>query len=695
MSNDSRSDQIVSRFYTKLAGVVHNARATAQLASTKTDKWFNLETPEVDAYRDALQIYRGVSRAQTPIPPLNLYVLLCIPDPAPTRVLVVYPRGGPRLVIDPAPRFVLLESWQLDFRQLSSEPDHAAHTIYKHGIALFRSLYALLRVLPAWNMHKRSRRRGFTIEVSAAPVEGVLAFDTPPVPGVPPLPHASHAFPSIPHPFGTFGLSVEYLTQPDFKLEERETTLSSRFFSLDEGPDFTPTLAKNAQRDSMYSSPGSLPLRTSLPASPPSMFDRMVRQNVGHTRTTSFPGSSPGSRATPLPMSRVTSGTGGNVELSGLSAGSSRLGAASRDDGHPILPAIGTSRLRKESTTSLRSPDLPSSPGALPIRRPPANALPAFKSSTLSSGSPSLHSPSPSLRQTSPLAGALPSRPFPSPSSSRMPPSPIGKLSSPAPSLGDRRSLHSEGGSLVGGEGRSGPKRYSSSFGHRYKDSAGGASEMSAGSADRKESDKGGSPSYLSANADEEDLSAFMNDTSQPKPLNRRYRSQNADPNRDLTLPSRDSEPSPGSSLPRPGVPFGQESPDPTLENALGLGVGVGLGPMLTSEAAVDDQLRRMNETFLATLEMVGGGRRRERTFSSPASRAERISEVSEPSATSAASGSRDVSRNSSLRSDMGRGRGLRELIPRRPGSRTDSIASEEVIGKLELDDERRRSMGR
>jgi len=47
------------------------------------------------------------------------------------------------------------------------------------------------------------------------------------------------------------------------------------------------------------------------------------------------------------------------------------------------------------------------------------------------------------------------------------------------------------GGGGGGGEGR---KRYSSSFGHRYKDSLGGASEASAGSAERKEreSDKGG-----------------------------------------------------------------------------------------------------------------------------------------------------------------------------------------------------------
>lgn len=46
----------------------------------------------------------------------------------------------------------------------------------------------------------------------------------------------------------------------------------------------------------------------------------------------------------------------------------------------------------------------------------------------------------------------------------------------------------------MGGGGGEGRKRYSSSFGHRYKDSLGGASEVSAGSGERKEreSDKGG-----------------------------------------------------------------------------------------------------------------------------------------------------------------------------------------------------------
>lgn len=215
-------------------------------------------------------------------------------------------------------------------------------------------------------------------------------------------------------------------------------------------------------------------------------------------------------------------------------------------------------RARLTRSTVFPPQDLPSpsqshssSPGAggggLQIRRPPLNTVNPFKSSTLSS-SPSLNSPSLSLRQSSPFSGPLPIRQpsnlpplpplsnvtssptrdrggpgLPSPISGpgtsgslglggggmsmgsgvgagRMSSSPVtplrpsppfqpGSLGGGAPgSLGDRRSLASnEGisgspgvGSLGTGAG-SAPKRYSSSFGHRYKDS--GASAVSSAGA--------------------------------------------------------------------------------------------------------------------------------------------------------------------------------------------------------------------
>jgi len=214
------------------------------------------------------------------------------------------------------------------------------------------------------------------------------------------------------------------------------------------------------------------------------------------------------------------------------------------------------------------------------------------------------------------------------------------------------------------------------------------------------------SPSFFGANADEEDLSAFVNDASQPKPLNRHYRAQNPDPLRDPLLADHVSDPSghPSRSSSPAAAPYARDSPDSSSSNALGLGLAT-TGPLLTSEDAVDDQLRRMNATFVASLEMLGSPRRRERTRSSPGPgprdgeyrglgspglRVERISEITEEASGST---STSASANQSSREGVARAH-IQSLLSRpRPGSRTDSITSEEVIGKLELD-EPRQSMG-
>jgi autophagy-related protein 13 len=172
--------------------------------------------------------------------------------------------------------------------------------------------------------------------------------DMSPAANAPPLLTESHTFPSVPHPYGNITLSVRYLTNPHFQLDELESLLSSRFFSLDEGADFTPTLVKNQQRDSLSSSPGSLPLRISLPASPPSsasLADRMARQAVQpsqtHSRTTSFPILGNSARPPPIQSSRIGVATDTGAVVSGPSSASSR---------HEIsaIPA-SSARYRRES----------------------------------------------------------------------------------------------------------------------------------------------------------------------------------------------------------------------------------------------------------------------------------------------------------------------------------------------------------
>jgi autophagy-related protein 13 len=172
-----------------------------------------------------------------------------------------------------------------------------------------------------------------------------------PAANAPPLLTESHTFPSVPHPYGSITISVRYLTNPHFQLDELESLLSSRFFSLDEGADFTPTLVKNQQRESFSSSPGSLPLRTSLPASPPSttsLTDRITRQvsqpSQTHSRTTSFPTLGASTRHPPLQIRPgPTPDTGGVI--SGQSSVSSRQEVLA-------LPATNA-RLRKESMGSV------------------------------------------------------------------------------------------------------------------------------------------------------------------------------------------------------------------------------------------------------------------------------------------------------------------------------------------------------
>ncbi|KDQ52252.1 hypothetical protein JAAARDRAFT_139171 [Jaapia argillacea MUCL 33604] len=162
MSNDiQKADQIAHRFYTKLVLVVNDARSTElRPQPPRVDKWFNLETPDSEQFRERLRIYRSISQSAAP-PIFELQVLLCVPELNNNQVLVYIAPDSSRIRVEPTPRQVLLESWTLSFASHPAEDrgDVAPPTMYKHGIPLFRSLYTLLRILPAWKQYQRLRRR--------------------------------------------------------------------------------------------------------------------------------------------------------------------------------------------------------------------------------------------------------------------------------------------------------------------------------------------------------------------------------------------------------------------------------------------------------------------------------------------------------------------------------------------------------
>ncbi|KAJ7079441.1 autophagy-related protein 13-domain-containing protein [Mycena belliarum] len=239
--DSAKADQIAFHIYTKLFHVVHAARASEQgPPSGKTDKWFNLETPlaaSATVPASSLDAYRALSASPAPRP-LAIQVLLAVPPPGGGTALVHTPS---RTRVDPAPRFVLLEEWVLAFAAPASSSasahsaastststsrssstddggDVAPPTIYKNAIPLFRALFALLRVLPAWRaVRKLAGRRAanggrLRVVLRVADAEGgqgwggdpTLEFGDSPAPGVgaEPLPTSTHVFPPILHPAG-------------------------------------------------------------------------------------------------------------------------------------------------------------------------------------------------------------------------------------------------------------------------------------------------------------------------------------------------------------------------------------------------------------------------------------------------------------------------------------------------------------
>ncbi|KAG1803999.1 uncharacterized protein BJ212DRAFT_953476 [Suillus subaureus] len=162
------------------------------------------------------------------------------------------------------------------------------------------------------------------------------------------------------------------------------------------------------------------------------------------------------------------------------------------------------------------------------------------------------------------------------------------------------------------------------------------------------------STSFLGVPTDDDEISIFVKDIDARKPLNAQR------------------QPSPASTQ---GPPT---TPSHTKSDSMG-----SAGPMLTREEEVDERLRHMNETFLASLEGLGSGRRRGSMGGHSAG----------GSPISSTSG-RDEGENRGMRrTEIRRGTSRPRLGSLRSMSANDvasSGGSAEVMGKLELDEEPR-----
>ncbi|GAA5820708.1 hypothetical protein JCM11251_003122 [Rhodosporidiobolus azoricus] len=203
---------------------------------------------------------------------------------------------------------VVLERWELRLLP-NSAPNPSSYpfsssptatpdlsTVYKHSILHFRSLYTLVRALPAYGLYRRLAKRragvggaGLKITVrlrlgagGGAGEEGEVAVEVPIEDlaneegeygnegeeeeleeGKRGLPTTEKiVFPGVVTPLGTLSLTCLYRLNTSFSVDEIETLLSSRFIDEDF---FRPTVATRAAQASEHR-PGSLPISSRVQA---------------------------------------------------------------------------------------------------------------------------------------------------------------------------------------------------------------------------------------------------------------------------------------------------------------------------------------------------------------------------------------------------------------------------------------------
>ncbi|KAI0056993.1 hypothetical protein BV25DRAFT_1813075 [Artomyces pyxidatus] len=152
----TKADLVAYRMYVKLKNLVHFCRVPAPSMVSKMDKWFNLEIPDTDIFKDEMRMFRSLSSMDY-VPPLRLDVLLSASETQSPRVLTAAFSD----VMGRTECTVLLESWSLAFRPRPPDPDLQVATSYKHSISLIRGVYTLMHLLPSWQL----RKRGFPLSV--------------------------------------------------------------------------------------------------------------------------------------------------------------------------------------------------------------------------------------------------------------------------------------------------------------------------------------------------------------------------------------------------------------------------------------------------------------------------------------------------------------------------------------------------
>lgn len=344
------------------------------------------------------------------------------------------------------PNELILERWRVELGEAPAKfpPDLASilPTVYKKSIVLFRSLFTYSKFLPAWKLAKRSGKtpaKALKVRFRIREARLSTSDSRPDSLTIPLYPGSGqvlgeYSFGTTESPAGPFSVQVTYRINCDFRVDDAEAILSSRFMGADDQY-FRPSIPSEETSKVSGQEAGSMPL------------SRRGIDNPDRTRAygslSTFHQIGPTTGASPISTLRAAR------EL-GTTSPSPPASPPQR-----LLPAAKISSLGRAALTGADD-------GSGMVRRPSVSFQP-FKAPPLSA-SPSLvdapNSASPRLGSTRPLSmGAA--------ASARNTPPP-----GVASSVGHRKPMAAATEQAISSSTSASPKaapisRYSSSFSHR------------------------------------------------------------------------------------------------------------------------------------------------------------------------------------------------------------------------------------
>ena len=358
---------------------------------------FNVELDETDALRDDIRIWRSCDAFERRPPPMIIEVYVDSEQLSNNQSLVEVDENGRRWDVSESLAAadhgrrradsnleVILERWKLELGEpadsSSADLGSILPTVYKKSIVLFRSLFTHTKIVPAWQLAKKNSkmRANSPLQVkyrifSGTPTPG---FDTLTVPLTPNNGSVinNFAFEPIDSPAGPFSIEVDYRERCDFRVENTEALLSSRFAGMDVG--YAPSLEEDNRHEKQPSQQrGSLPNYRDYPDQPD-------------------PGQAYGSMSTFHQVGPAA----GTSPISALRAARENVSQTPSDTSSVKRPS--NLRSAQGSRGSLRSTE-----GGLVGRRPSVSFMP-FKTPTLSA-SPAHGEPPPSPRVSQGKTSAL------------------------------------------------------------------------------------------------------------------------------------------------------------------------------------------------------------------------------------------------------------------------------------------------